>query len=103
MDTADMADAQTPFDQIAPASASAAAPAETLFDLPPASPQVRTRADGWTIPLVCIGIGIIACCVIIAQTDSNRRLVYEREKLKRDLEYVERQVEVNDDFLRKVA
>jgi hypothetical protein len=58
---------------------------------------------GWTIPLLCAGIAMIACCVLIPQADENRRLTYERAKLKQDLQYVQRQVAVNDEFLHKVA
>lgn len=64
---------------------------------------VASSGGGWTIPLLCAGIAIIACCVLIPQADENRRLTYEREKLKQDLEYVQRQVAINDEFLKKVA
>ena len=29
---------------------------------------------GWTIPLLCLGIAVIACCLVIPQADANRRL-----------------------------
>ena len=61
------------------------------------------RGGGWTLALLCFGIGLIACCVLIPQADSNRRLVYEREKLKLDLESIRKQVATNDEFLRRVA
>jgi hypothetical protein len=53
--------------------------------------------------MLCAGIAIIAACLLIPQADANRRLVYERTKLQADLEAVEKQVAVNDEFLRKVA
>jgi hypothetical protein len=74
-------------------------PAEPLEDdlgPPPAG-------GGWTVALLCFGIGIIACCIIIPQADANRRLAYEREKLKLDLESIRKQVSTNDEFLRRVA
>lgn len=58
---------------------------------------------GWTITMLCLGIGIIACCVIIPQADANRRLAYEREKLKIDLDSIRKQLSTNDEFLRRVA
>ena len=62
-----------------------------------------TRGGAFTIPMLCAGIAIIAACLIIPQTDANRRLIYERARLQADLEAVEKQVGVNDEFLRKVA
>src|SRR5688572_19528474 len=96
-----MADVQTPFDRIEPDAAPTPAPGLALQPLANSAP--RSRSDGWTIPLVCVGIGLIACCVIVPQTEANRRLVYEREKLKLDLRHVDRQIDVNDEFLRKLA
>jgi hypothetical protein len=61
------------------------------------------RGGGWTVAVLCAGICLIACCVIIPQADANRRLVYEREKLKIDLESIREQVTTNDEFLRRVA
>ena len=61
------------------------------------------KGGGWTVAILCAGICIIACCVIIPQADANRRLVYERERLKVDLESIRKQVATNDEFLRRVA
>lgn len=61
-----------------------------------------TRGGGWTIPLLCIGIGLIACCLIIPQADSNRRMAYQKVLLQRDLESIQKQVTVNDEFLKRV-
>jgi len=58
---------------------------------------------GWTVAALCAGIGLIACCVIIPQADANRRLVYERERLKIDLDSIRKQVATNDEFLHRVA
>jgi hypothetical protein len=50
-----------------------------------------------------MGVALIACCVLIPQADSNRRLAYERELLQRDLQTIDQQIEVNGEFLKKVA
>lgn len=74
-------------------------PAEPLVDELGPPP----RGGGWTVTLLCFGIGLIACCVLIPQADANRRLAYEREKLKLDLESIRKQVSTNDEFLKRVA
>jgi hypothetical protein len=66
-------------------------------------PAVIIRGGGWTFPVLCAGIGIIACCLLIPICDANRRAAYEKLRLWRDLESLQRQVAVNDQFLHKVA
>src|SRR5205814_4490869 len=76
-------------------------------DAPPIAPapieQSPSGGGGWTIPFLCAGIALIACCVLIPATDENRRLAYERERLKADLDQLQKQVEVNHDFLKRVG
>jgi hypothetical protein len=66
---------------------------------------VRESTGGglFTIPLLCLGLGLIACCVLIPAADENRRLAYERESLRADLEQIHKQINVNDEFLKRVA
>jgi hypothetical protein len=61
------------------------------------------NGGAWTIPLVCFGIGIIALALIIPAASENRRLVWEREKLARDLAHVQKQIAINDEFLARLA
>ena len=68
------------------------------FSSPPPS-----TGGGWTLPLLCAGIALIACCALIPQADANRRLAYEKQELSRDLETVEKQIAVNDSFLKQVG
>src|SRR5438552_229567 len=58
---------------------------------------------GWTLILICAGIGLLACCLLIPQTDENRRLVYETQKLQGELDYLQKQVEVNGEFIKRVG
>ena len=67
------------------------------------SPVYEDRASAWTIPLLCAGIAIIACCLLIPAADDNHRLVYERETLRLDAEQIHKQVAMNDEFLHRVA
>ncbi|HZL35542.1 MAG TPA: hypothetical protein VFC78_09545 [Tepidisphaeraceae bacterium] len=64
--------------------------------------ELAAAGSGWTIPLLCLGLGLIACCVVIPQADANRRMFYEGKMLQADLEQVQKQVAVNDEFLSKV-
>ncbi|HEX4054828.1 MAG TPA: hypothetical protein VHX86_11235 [Tepidisphaeraceae bacterium] len=57
---------------------------------------------GWTLAVLCMGLSLIAGCVIIPQADANRRLVYQREKLRLDLAQVEKQTAVNKEFLSEI-
>jgi hypothetical protein len=58
---------------------------------------------GWTIMLISAGIGLIACCVLIPQADENRLMSYECQKLKIDLEHLDKQVEVNQEFINRLG
>lgn len=68
-----------------------------------ARPQLVSTGGGWTIPLLCAGIALIAVCVIIPICDNNRRIAYERERLNQELANVTRQVDINHDFLKEVS
>ncbi len=70
----------------------------------PAKPHSLDSSNAWwTIPALCIGLAVIAWCVLIPACNANRKLVLEREKLRRDLEAVDKQISVNDRFLTAVA
>ncbi|HEY1683383.1 MAG TPA: hypothetical protein VGG19_01355 [Tepidisphaeraceae bacterium] len=56
-----------------------------------------------TIPIFCIGIALVACCVILPQCEANRRLAYERLSLQRDLQQLQKQSDVNLAFLKQLA
>jgi len=69
-----------------------------------AQPPIVKRGGGvLTIPLICIGVAIIACVSLLPLADENHRLAWEREKLRADLAHLQEQVRVNDDFLQRVA
>lgn len=46
---------------------------------------------------------MIACCLLIPLADESRRLAWECQKLRIDLEHLTRQVEVNDEFIKRVG
>jgi hypothetical protein len=98
-------DAPSPWDTVSPDvfvyRERAADPIEAA-----AEARAAARAAGggaFTIPLICLGIGVIAMCLLIPAADEVRALAYERERLKADLAQLERQVATNDSFLQRVA
>jgi hypothetical protein len=74
----------------------------TLNSQPEEPPRPQGH-HGWTLMLISAGIGLIACCFLIPQADENRRLAYEGLRLKADLEHLEQQAAVNDEFIRRVG
>src|SRR5580698_6962616 len=76
-------------------------PQDNFADEPVDSSEAAPRGSGggWTIAVLCIGLSLIAACVIIPQADANRRLAYERQRLRRDLDQIQKQVAVNSEFL----
>jgi len=59
--------------------------------------------SAWTIPLLCIGIATIACCILIPAAEENRHLTAETRHLQADLDQINHQIAVNDQFLKSVA
>jgi hypothetical protein len=60
-------------------------------------------SNGWTLILISIGVGLIACCILIPQSDDNARLHYQCEKLRIDLEHLDRQSAANEEFVRRIG
>src|SRR5438034_3337075 len=67
---------------------------------PQAEPQEK---GGWTVSLLCAGVAIIAVCLLLPLAEENHQLAWQREKLNVDLEQIKQQVQVNAEFLKKVA
>ena len=97
-------DQQLPWDSIDARVASAPdpdpiAPIRTTDTAP--APARSTAV--WTIPLICAGVALIASCLLIPAADENRRLAYEAQGLRADLEQLQKQAEMNDAFLKRVS
>ncbi len=82
-----------------PAPETAAAPVGDEISAVSKVEQVKSPSSVWTIPALCLGIAVIACCILIPAADENRRIAYERERLKADLTQLQKQASVNDAFL----
>jgi cell division protein FtsL len=76
----------------------ASAPDPIVPDAPPG----RTGA-WWTLPMMCLGLAIVACAILVPAADDNRRHLHELAKLERDVAYFQKQSEVNQQFLEHVS
>lgn len=56
----------------------------------------------WTTAILCLGLAAIGVCVVIPQMDANARLTQERARLAADLDQINRQATVNEEFLSKI-
>ncbi|MGF1634247.1 MAG: hypothetical protein ACFCVE_10400 [Phycisphaerae bacterium] len=77
------------------------APTPVVSVTPGVEPAEPAGPSGgvWAIPLLCAGLALIACCLLIPAADANRRLAWEQEKLKRDAAFVTEMVAASQDFL----
>jgi hypothetical protein len=66
------------------------------------APAKAGGSNGWTLILISVGIGLIACCLLIPQADENRILLYQCAKLQMDLDHIKKQAEVNEEFLKQI-
>jgi hypothetical protein len=104
-------DAPTPWETVTPeVFVYQEPPADPIVNAPTATDEDEnamspgTRSGGaFTIPLICLGVGVIAMCLLIPAADEVRQLAYERDRLKADLEQLQKQVSTNDAFLQRVA
>ena len=95
-------DSVDPFIEVAPAPAAPLAVSHASAAAAPIE-NPRTYGGAFTIPLICIGIGLIALCLLIPAADENRRLAYEHIRLQADLDQLKKQVETNDAFLARLS
>jgi hypothetical protein len=66
-------------------------------------PNPAQKSSLWPIPLMCVGMCLVAACVLLPQSEANKKLLAERAKLQRDLSYVQMQLSVNQEFLNRVG
>ena len=64
--------------------------------------QVPERG-GWLVALICAGVSIIAVCLLLPLAEENHQLAWQREKLITDLVQLQEQVQVNDEFLKRIS
>jgi cell division protein FtsB len=82
-----------------PRMASIPDPEKAVAEQVPALPE----RGGWIVSLLCAGIAIVAVCLLLPLAEENHQLAWQREKLKTDLTQLQQQVEINDQFLKKLT
>jgi hypothetical protein len=70
---------------------------------PQRSAPTQHSGSWWTIPLLCAGIGLITCAIVVGQVEDNRKLAWQREILQRDLKYFQDQINTNQAFLSRLS
>ena len=67
------------------------------------APDPEASAESaWALPLLALGLGLVACGVVIPEADANRAIADEKARLAAEVESLERQVELNEEFLGRV-
>lgn len=56
----------------------------------------------WALPLLALGLGLVACCYLIPAADDTRQVMSERQRLETELASLKRQVALNAEFLDRV-
>jgi len=57
----------------------------------------------WTLLPVAAGLAVVTCCVLIPQIDRNRELLFQQRALQQHLEYLDQQIGINEEFLKRVG
>lgn len=72
---------------------------------PAAAESLPRAATGawWTLPLMFVGLLMIACALIVPVADENHRAAYELAKIERDVAHFQSQSDTNESFLRRVS
>lgn len=67
-----------------------------------ASDEQSPSGGVWALPLLGLGLGLVACCYLIPAAQDTRSVLYERERLEASLEGLRRQVALNAEFLERI-
>lgn len=76
-----------------------------VASVPPTSPTPRPQPSSgawWTIPMICVGLMMVACALIVGQVEINRQVAWQRNKLKIDLDYLQKQIKQNEESLKSM-
>ena len=67
--------------------------------------ETARRLSGtiWAIPLMCLGLGLLACVVLIPASGESRRLARQRDELVREVDRLQAQADRNAEFLHRLG
>ena len=57
----------------------------------------------WAIPLMCLGLGLAACCVLVPAAEVSRALFAQRAELGREVDRLAGQARRNEEFLARLG
>jgi hypothetical protein len=60
------------------------------------------KAAWWTLPLLALGLGIVACAILIPAAEENRLAEAERRRLTAEVEALAQRASLNEDFLARI-
>ena len=63
----------------------------------------RLSGTIWAIPLMCLGLGLLACVVLIPASGESRRLARQRDELVREVDRMQAQADRNAEFLHRLG
>ncbi len=60
------------------------------------------KASIWALPLLALGLSLVACAVLIPASEENRLAEADRRRLEAQVASLERRVEVNNEFFHRL-
>ena len=67
------------------------------------APRPAFAANLFAVPVLCAGLCLIAVCLLVPQSEANRRMAVDRDQLRQDVAHADAQLAVNAGFLRAAA
>ena len=74
-----------------------------MVEMPKPTLPFTPTGPAIALPALCLGLAVLAACVLLPAAGENRRLADERAALAADVEAARAQVAVNDEFLDRVG
>jgi len=73
------------------------------MDTPKTNSSRTFGGGGWTLPFLCAGVAILAACLLLPQAQENQKLMWQCERMRLDLDQLQRQSKLNETFISKLT